>query len=61
MNDMNELRDILLKCHKDDFGCETEKMMFYMKHSKTINEEYWDMLPHGTSIRPHPWDDDEAD
>ena len=53
---MNDIRDIVLKWHKDDFDCETEKMLFLLKYGDTLKEEYWDMMPMGGSIREHPWD-----
>ena len=56
ITEMNDIRDIVLKWHNDDFDCETEKMLFLLKYGDTLKEEYWDMMPMGGSIREHPWD-----
>jgi len=53
--DMNTIRDIILTWEKG-FDSEEEKMFYYIKHSKTLHEEYWDMMPMGGSIKEHPWD-----
>ena len=26
------------------------------EYYKTLQEEYWDLLPMGTAIKDHPWD-----
>jgi len=52
---MNTIRDIILTWEKG-FDSEEEKMFYYIKHSKTLHEEYWDMMPMGGSIKEHPWD-----
>jgi len=53
--DMNEVRDIILQWERG-FDTEEEKMFFHIKHYYTLREEYWDLLPHGTAIKDHPWD-----
>lgn len=53
--DMNEVRDIILQWEKG-FDSEEEKFFFYLTHCATLHEEYWDLLPAGTSIKEHPWD-----
>jgi hypothetical protein len=58
MMDMNDVRDIILQWERG-FDTEEEKMFFYMKHHKTLKEEYWDLLPMGTAIKDHPWDNSE--
>ena len=56
--DMNDVRDIILQWEAG-FETEEDTMFFYLKHSKTLQEEYWDIMPIGGSIKPHPWDNDE--
>ena len=54
--DMNDVRDIILQWERG-FNTDEEKMLFYLKHERTLREEYWDMLPLGTAIKDHPWDE----
>ena len=56
MMDMNDVRDIILQWERG-FNTDEEKMLFYLKHERTLREEYWDMLPLGTAIKDHPWDE----
>lgn len=54
---MMDIYDIINKWHTQDFESDEEKMLFYIQHSETIKNEYWDTMPEGLGWRPHPWDD----
>ena len=58
ITDMNDVRDIILQWEAG-FDSDEDKMFFYLKHHKTLQEDYWDMMPIGGSIRAHPWDNED--
>ena len=55
--DMNDVRDIIIAWEKG-FDTEEERMFFYLKYAKVLQEEYWDWLPQDgqLKIKEHPWD-----
>jgi len=55
--DMNDVRDIIIAWEKG-FDTEEEKMFFYLKYEKVLREDYWDYMPKGGAIKPHPWDEE---
>jgi len=57
MMDQNDVRDIILQWERG-FDSEEDKMFFYLKHSQTLQDNYWDQLPMDgqLKIKEHPWD-----
>ena len=53
--DMNDVRDIILEWERG-FESREAKMLFYLKHTETLQTEYWDLMPMHGAIKDHPWD-----